>query len=91
MFGTLAFIATGCVIALAVAWLYIQSRQQRATALRAAAPRHAWSALSCAQEVCGCPADHQLAPAAIIARLRREEARAGVRYGMAGVRLATAS
>lgn len=91
MFGVLAFTATAAVIlvsALALRQQALNARPGRHRLEYAAKHRQAGDA--CWKPVCGCSRDHKLPPQAIIERLRREEARAGARYGVGGVRLATA-
>ena len=92
MFGILAFTATAAVIVVSALALRQQSLNARPGKHRIEAypARHRWSDSKCWKPVCGCDRDHQLPPQAIIERLRREEARAGARYGIGGVRLATA-
>lgn len=92
MFGTLAFIATALVITVSAAALRQQMLNSTTGRHRVAEPqgKHRWNEGACWKPVCGCDREHQLPPQAIIERLRREEARAGARYGIGGVRLATA-
>lgn len=92
MFGTLAFIAVALVIVTSIAALRQQALNSTTGRHRVAEPqgKHRWNEGACWKPVCGCDREHQLPPQAIIERLRREEARAGARYGIGGVRLATA-
>ena len=92
MFGILAFTATALVIVVSGLALRQQMLNSTTGRHRIAEPqgKHRWTADACWKPVCGCDRDHQLPPQAIIERLRREEARAGARYGIGGVRLATA-
>ena len=93
MFGILAFTAIAAVIvvsALALRQQSLNARPGRHRIDETYPARHRWSDSKCWKPVCGCDRDHQLAPQAIIERLRREEVRAGARHGIGGVRLATA-
>lgn len=94
MFGILAFTAVAAVITVASLALRQQVLNSTTGRHRVPAPayaaQHRWTDDACWKPVCGCDRDHKLSPQAIIERLRREEARQGHRYGLAGVRLATA-
>jgi hypothetical protein len=94
MFGVLAFTAIAAVILVSALALRQQSLNQKPGRHRVGEPvyaaKHRNAGDGCWKPVCGCSRAHKLPPQAIIERLRREEARAGARYGIGGVRLATA-